>query len=141
MSGKTDGFGERLRKAMKRRGFVSRAARSGVDVAALAGAAGITYEMARRYAEGMAVPRPEKVDAIARWLGVPPASLLWGDASTAAVDMEVLEKCLSAISEAQARTGMRLSTEKAARLVALLYGEAMAGRFPADRAVDLLVIA
>lgn len=95
--------------------------------------------MARRYAEGKALPRPEKLDAIARWLGIPPATLLWGSATHDAVDMEVLERCLSAISEAQQRAGVQISTERAAHLVALLYGEAMAGRLPEPTAVDLLL--
>lgn len=68
-------FARRLRELMRAQGYVSDTARSGVDVVALAGAAGTTYEMARRYAEGHAVPRPDKLHRIAAWLGVPAAAL------------------------------------------------------------------
>jgi len=132
-------FAARLRTAMLARGYRSDGARSGVDVRALADAVGTSYEMARRYAEGLAVPRPEKLDAIARWLGTSAAALAWGAEQPAAVNLELLEKCLSAIAEAQARVGLTLPTERAARLVALLYHEAAAGRFPAPTAVDLLI--
>lgn len=134
-------FAERLCAAMRNRGFVSSSSRSGVDVAALAKVAGTTYEMARRYAEGAAVPRADKLDLVARWLGLPPAALLWGHAPTDAVDKEVLERCVAVVLEAQQKTGKSISNEKAARVVALIYGEAIAGRFPEARSIELLLLA
>lgn len=135
-TGPAAAFGRRLRELMRERGLTSRAA-SGVDVPKLAAAGGITYEMARRYAEGRAVPRPDKLAAIAEWLGVPPSELAFGD-SAGQVDAGILEKCVIAVAQAQARTGRNLSFEQSAKLVALLYREATAGRFPTQESVDLL---
>lgn len=126
---------------MKARGYVSETAHSGVDVSALAKAVGISYEMARRYAEGSALPRPEKLAAIATWLGVPPAQLAWGDTSTGgqSIDAGVLQQCIQAITAAQQRTRKPVTTEKTAQLVAILYEEAMMGRFPTDQSIDLML--
>lgn len=132
------GFVERLRAAMLARGRTSDTSRSGVDVNALAAAAGISYEMARRYAEGLAIPRPDKLEAIARWLGVSPSALMWGE-ETHSINRKVLEVCVAAVQEAQNRTRITLTTEKSAHLVAILYEEAMAGRQPTPTTVDLLL--
>lgn len=133
-------FGQRLRAAMQERGHGSSSSRSRVDVGALARAAGTTYEMARRYAEGGAVPRADKLRAIAVWLGVSPSVLLWGDApGVPNVNLGVLESCIAAVADAQRRTGLNISTERAARVVALLYQEAVAGKLTAPEVVDLLV--
>lgn len=133
-------FGQRLRELMLQRGHASPGARSGVDVATLAHAAGATYEMARRYAEGAAMPRPDKLEAIAQWLGVPPAELAFGDRpAQAEIDKGRLQACIEAVTNAQARTGRTLTTEKAAHLVALLYQEAAAGAVPARESLDLMV--
>lgn len=134
-----EAFAGRLRSLMVERGHISRLSRSGVDIKALAAAADTSYEMARRYAEGLAVPRAEKLLAIAQWLGVSPSSLQWGRDQAQAVDTGVLESCMRAVTEAQQRTGRPLSIEQAARLVALLYDEAVAGRLPTPEAVDLLL--
>jgi transcriptional regulator with XRE-family HTH domain len=137
--GQSLAFARRLRDAMTERGHVSAGARSGVDIASLARAAGISYEMARRYAEGAAIPRPNKLEAIARWLGVDPGFLAWGANESEPINLQTLETCLTAIAEAQRRTGRTLTTEKAAHLVALLYQEAIAGRHPVQETVDLLL--
>ena len=134
----SDLFAQRLRTLMAAQGHTSRSSRSGVNVNALAKAAGTSYEMARRYAEGAAIPRPDKLEAIAKWLGVDPGSLAWGSASQI-INMGLLERCLEAIAEAQARTGRRLDNEKAAHLVALLYQEAIEDKIPPPSTVDLLV--
>lgn len=64
-------FAERLREAMKDAGYSSkRDAKSGVDVAPLAAAAGVKREMARRYVEAIALPDVERMIKIAQWLGV-----------------------------------------------------------------------
>jgi transcriptional regulator with XRE-family HTH domain len=132
-------FAARLRALMIERGYVSESARSGVDLNALAKAADTSYEMARRYAEGIAAPRADKMAMIAAWLGVAPGLLLWGDKNTNAIDAEALQACIRAVTEAQARTGQTLSTDRAARLVALLYEETMAGRNPTPATIDLMI--
>lgn len=132
-------FGARLREAMQAAGHVSRGSRSGVDVAKLAQVASTTYEMARRYAEGVAIPRPNKIRAIAQWLGVSPGALVYDAAPTEVIDQGKLQQCLEAVTQAQGRTGQKLTTEQAAHLVALLYTEATAGRMPQADLLDLLV--
>lgn len=124
---------------MKSAGRVSESSRSGVDVVALAEAAGTTYEMARRYAEGLAVPRPATLRRIADWLGVAPAALAWGSNHEQAVNTEVLQQCIEAVMEAQVKTQTAVSTDRAAALVAMLYQEAVDGRFPvSDTVVRML---
>jgi transcriptional regulator with XRE-family HTH domain len=74
----------RLVKRMRDMGRGARRSSStGVDVKALAAAAGVTVEMARRYALGEALPDPDKLDKIAQWLGVRVAWLRDGDGDTA----------------------------------------------------------
>lgn len=130
MSAACVAFAQRLRELMKARGLVSGSSRSGVDVAALAHAAGSSYEMARRYAEGVAMPRPDKLTRIAEWLGVTASALAWGTREAGSIDTEALQRCIKAVTEAQTRAGITLSTEKAAGLVAALYQEAIDGRLP-----------
>jgi transcriptional regulator with XRE-family HTH domain len=135
-----EAFGARLRQLMVERGRVSPNAKSGVDVTQLAHAADTTYEMARRYAEGPAIPRPDKLEAIARWLEVPIALLAYGEEkSSAVVDERLLQRCIEAIQDAQTRTGNLLPPERAARLVARLYREAAENGLPAVESMDLLV--
>jgi transcriptional regulator with XRE-family HTH domain len=136
--GQAERFAERLRAAMRERGHVSSLARSGVDVNALATAASISYEMARRYAEGLAIPRPDKLAAIAAWLKMPPGALLFGE-SGQSINREVLVRCVKAIREAQSRTGIRLSDELAAHLVGVLYDEAVTIGLPEASTIDLLL--
>lgn len=125
-------FADRLVARMKERGHASPTSRSGVDVAALAAAVGISYEMARRYVEGLAVPRPDKLARIADWVGVTSAWLLWGESHRAegadAINQKVLEECLIAATAAQQATGIQLSAEKLAHVISLLYAEATEGR-------------
>ena len=135
----TKAFARRLCDLMRARGHVSPGSNSGVDVSAMANALGISYEMARRYAEGLAMPRPGKLAALARWLGVTPAALAFGAQATNKIDERVLGECLRAIREAQERTGVSLSTERAAHLVAVLYGEAQSGEIPTAKTVELMI--
>lgn len=128
-------FAHRLRELMKAAGKVSESSRSGVDVVALAEGAGTSYEMARRYAEGLALPRPATLQRIAEWLGVAPAALAWGSTEDQAINPEVLQQCIQAVIEAQAKTGLNLSSERAAALVAALYQEAIDGRVPVPATV------
>lgn len=136
----SEAFAARLRDVMRARGHVSPTSRSGVDVTALVHAAGTSYEMARRYAEGSALPKAETVETLARWLGVSPGGLMWGDeAGRAEIDVGVLEQCIAAVSAAQKRTGKTVTTEQAARVVAVLYRQAKAGRIPATESIDLIL--
>jgi len=122
------GFARRLVAEMQRKGYVGRG-RAGVDVHALAEACEVSYEMARRYVEGMAIPRPEKLAAIAHWLDVEAAALLWGATSgqPAAVDMDLLEKCLAATLEAQRIAGKTLTPAALASIATTLYDESRSG--------------
>ena len=64
-------FSARLVEAMKLRGHkAKRNSVSGVDVAQLKVIAKVSHEMARRYTIGMAMPEPDKLARIAKWLDV-----------------------------------------------------------------------
>lgn len=123
-------FGDRLRSAMHAKGHISPRSRSGVDVGALAKGAGVSYEMARRYAEGVAMPRPDVVNAIAEWLGVEAASLAWGGVSSGEIDLQALERCLQAVRAAERASGTVLDPNAAAKIVAQLYEELRRGGTP-----------
>lgn len=131
-------FSRRLRDAAQRRGLTSDRSRSGVDVVALAAAAECSYEMARRYAEGLAMPKPEAVRLLARWLRVNPAWLMYGEGEIEGlgdIDPALLEACLTAVAEAQTSAGVQLSTDRLAHLVAALYREARSGVEPSAASV------
>lgn len=133
-------FARRLRDLMAAAGHVSPGAHSGVDVGKLAEVAGVSYEMARRYAEGLAMPRPGNLTKIAKWLRVSSAELAYGEnPKTNTIDEGVLRACLGAVQEAQARTGVVLTPERAAHLVAVLYAESLAGELPTTKTLDLML--
>ena len=123
----------RIQQAAQARGHTSNRSRSGVDVSAMAHSIGCSYEMARRYAEGLAVPPPETLESIAQWLRVNVAWLGFGTppmeagSDMADVDEKTLETCLEAVEEAQQIAGVHLSTHQAAHLVAMLFREARQG--------------
>jgi transcriptional regulator with XRE-family HTH domain len=131
-------FAKRLQKAAHARGLTSGRSRSGVDVVALAAAIDASYEMARRYAEGLAMPKPEAIRMLSRWLRVSPAWLAYGEGEMEApndLDVVLLEACIKAVSEAQRTSGVELSTESLAHLVSGLYREARDGRLPSAASV------
>lgn len=133
-------FAERLVAAMKAKGLTSDRSRSGVDVAALSKAVGVSYEMARRYLEGRATPRPDVVNAMAQWLGMSTTSLLHGDsAASGDVDLTALERCVLAVTEAQQISGVALEANQAARIVAQLYAEAVHGNTPSVPTIAALI--
>lgn len=70
MSTEAKAFAHRLVEVLLERGFVAQRAKSGVDVKELRNVAQVSHEMARRYAEGIAMPGADKIRAIANWLGV-----------------------------------------------------------------------
>lgn len=59
------------------------AARTGLGVGDIAKALGVTPEMARRYREGLAMPRPGKMEKLARLLGLSPGQLQFGEITEA----------------------------------------------------------
>jgi transcriptional regulator with XRE-family HTH domain len=70
MSTEAKAFANRLVEVLLEKGFVAQRAKSGVDVKELRTVAQVSHEMARRYAEGIAMPGADKIRAIANWLGV-----------------------------------------------------------------------
>jgi transcriptional regulator with XRE-family HTH domain len=133
-------FSGRLVAAMKAKGLTSDRSRSGVDVMALAKAVGVSYEMARRYVEGRANPRPDVVNSIALWLGMPAASLVYDKTGTSGeVDLIALERCVLAVTDAQQSAGVALGSEEAARIVAQLYAEAVHGNTPSVPTIAALI--
>lgn len=125
------GFSGRLVAAMQARGHFGRGS-VGVDVHALADAASTSYEMARRYVEGHAIPRPEKLALIAEWLGVESGALLWGEPAQtrAPVDLAALQRCIEIVTNAQVAAGKTLSSEHFAEVVSVLYGDLARGVEP-----------
>lgn len=131
-------FASRLRQAALLRGFISDRSRSGVDVVALAAAVESSYEMARRYAEGIAMPKPEVVLLISRWLRVSSSWLMYGEGEMEGdpdIDPVLLERCLRAVEEAQQSAGIQLPTDRLAQLVAALYREARQGGAPSANSI------
>lgn len=64
-------FSERLIKAMLSKGYTAqRKNESGVDVKLIAEKLKITYEMARRYTLGQAIPNDDKLSELSDWLRV-----------------------------------------------------------------------
>lgn len=125
-------FSKRLVAAMKAAGHISTGNHSGADVGKLAKAAGTTYEMARRYVEGQALPRAPKLERIARWLGTSSSALLYGQEEPQSprqtINTETLQACIEAAKRAEQLAGAAIPPEKMAKLVALLYEEAAEGR-------------
>lgn len=129
--GATEAMAARIQQAAKERGATSERSRSGVDVSAMADAIGASYEMARRYAEGLATPKGEVLAELARRLRVPIAWLAHGEgARDGGVDERALEACIQAVVEAQAAAGVKLEPQRAASLVASLYARVAAGAKP-----------
>jgi len=133
-----EGVAARLRKACQRAGHTSARNKSGVDVSAVAKAAGCSYEMARRYVDGLASPSPEVMRALANWLRIPLAWLAYGEgdgATASAVDSRMLQECLAAVQEAQEIAGVTLTPARVAALVSALYREAADGAPVAPRTI------
>lgn len=134
-----EGFAARLRQACKDRGHTSERNASGVDVGAVAANGGCSYEMARRYVSGLAVPGEEVMRNLASWLRVKVGWLAFGERAgakgAAEVSASTLEACLAAVQEAQEIAGVALPPARAAALVAALYREAEDGAPVTARAV------
>lgn len=65
------------------------AEKQGVTVNDIKVALKVTYEMARRYSLGMAMPRKEKMEALAALLKVEAGALQWGHQSNASNTVEI----------------------------------------------------
>lgn len=128
---------------MRAAGHTSSTSHSGVDVVALAEAAGVSYEMARRYAEGLAMPRPATVESIAEWLQLSPGSLAYSPAhsgaAAATIDERELERCIAATIEAARRSGREVPPGTLAKVAVVLYMEAIAGRQTPTPTIETLL--
>jgi transcriptional regulator with XRE-family HTH domain len=131
----SSGFADRLAMALKAKGQISTTSRTGVDIQSLADGAAVSYEMARRYIEGSAVPTAERARAIAEWLEVPASWLIFGEgegpaATPRSTDPELLEKCLLLVMNAASDAARTLKPDQIAKLATVLYEEASEGREP-----------
>ncbi len=72
-------FGKRLNSLLQREGYTSQRSRAGTDVSQLAKVAGVSFQMARKYALGLALPDYHILPKIANWLNVSPSWLLFGE--------------------------------------------------------------
>lgn len=89
-------FSDRLIRAMlKCPDARNQNTKHGVDTAALQRTAGVSREMARRYLEGMAIPNPDPMRAIANWLGVRVAWLRDGEGPMSKGTSSVIQDNLS----------------------------------------------
>lgn len=133
-----EAFAKRLQKAANTRGLTSGRSRSGVDVTAMASAIDVSYEMGRRYAEGLATSKPEAMRALAQWLRVSPVWLAYGEGEMEAVsdiDLVLLESCIRAVTDAQELARVKLEPGRISHLIAALYREAREGRAPSSGSV------
>lgn len=135
-------FAARLREAAAARGKTSARAKSGVALADMAKAVGISFELARRYADGLAMPRPGVIQSIADWLGVEVNWLLFGRGameSKPILNLDVLESCIAAADEAQEIAATRLPATRLSALIAELYRDALIGVPPSARSVSAVI--
>jgi len=82
-------FSRRLNQAMSTEGYDSSRSKSGVDIAKLADVSGCSYQMARKYTLGQALPELHVVIKIASWLNTSPSWLLFGENSTTPTSQNV----------------------------------------------------
>ena len=72
-------FSKRLSSVLQKEGYSSNRSRAGVEINKLADVAGVSYQMARKYALGMALPEYHIIPKIAKWLNVSSSWLLFGE--------------------------------------------------------------
>lgn len=73
-------FSQRLTSLLQREGYISnRISKTGIEINHLAKAAGVSYQMARKYSLGLALPDYHIIPKIAKWLNVSPGWLLFGE--------------------------------------------------------------
>lgn len=121
--------GNRIRDAAIARGYTSSRSSSGVKISILAKMIGASSEMTSRYVEGEASIPLEKIRLLAKGLRV---SLLWlshgqGQMEHEQVDSQILEECLNIVSEAEEKSGIRMSSSSKSKLAADLYAQRISG--------------
>ncbi len=72
-------FAKRLNSLLRKEGYSSNRSRAGVEINELAKVAGVSYQMARKYALGLALPDYYVILKIAKWLNISPSWLLFGE--------------------------------------------------------------
>lgn len=72
-------FSQRLNSLLQKEGCISTRSKAGVKIDQLAKVAGVSYQMARKYALGLALPDYHIIPRIADWLNVPSSWLLFGE--------------------------------------------------------------
>lgn len=75
-------FSKRLNSLLQKGGYSSNRSKAGVEINQLAKVAGVSYQMARKYALGMALPDYSVIPKIAKWLNVSSSWLLFGEKDT-----------------------------------------------------------
>ena len=72
-------FSRRLVQLMKKGGYASNRSNTDVNIRTLSKVTGCSYQMARRYTKGLALPELYIVQKIAVWLNTSPSWLLFGE--------------------------------------------------------------
>src|SRR3990167_1136790 len=72
-------FSKRLKALLQKEGYVSSRSKAGIEIGQLDKIAGVSYQMARKYILGMALPDYHIIPKIAKWLNVSPSWLLFGE--------------------------------------------------------------
>lgn len=83
-------FSKRLLHLMQNKGYQSKRSKAGVDVTRLAEVVNCSYQMARRYVLGEALPELNVITKIAIWLDTSASWLLFGDKEIIAPDKKSL---------------------------------------------------
>jgi len=81
-------FSERLNTLLQKEGYASNRSKAGVEITQLAKVAGVSYQMARKYVLGMALPDYYVVPKIAAWLKVSPGWLLFDEYEVAETELK-----------------------------------------------------
>lgn len=72
-------FSKRLHFSLENKGYFSSRSKGRVDISQLAKITGVSYQMARKYILGLAMPEYHIISIIAKWLEVSPSWLLFGE--------------------------------------------------------------
>ena len=75
----TQYFACKLTQLMREKGHESSRSKAGIDIYKLAEISGCSYQMARKYALGLALPELSVIIKIADWLGTAPSLFLFDD--------------------------------------------------------------
>ena len=75
-------FSRRLNEVMATAGYLSSRSKTGVDITKLAKVSECSYQMARKYTLGQALPDLHVVVKITAWLKISPSWLLFGENAT-----------------------------------------------------------